>query len=77
MLQCQVGQVDLLGQSDGHLASVTREGPAVARRHVGLEGAGAMGTMLGGGVKVNSSSHHGSPDLLCFLDEPDPSICKA
>ena len=28
MLQGQVGQVDLLGQSDGHLAAVTREGPA-------------------------------------------------
>ena len=39
MLQGQVGQVDLLGQSDGHLAAVTREGPAVARCHVGLEAA--------------------------------------
>lgn len=38
VLQREVGQVDLLGQSDGHLATVTREGPAVARCHVGLEG---------------------------------------
>lgn len=50
MLQCQVGQVDLLGQLDGHLASVTREGPAVARCHVGLEVADAMRALLGGWV---------------------------
>lgn len=47
MLQCQVGQVDLLGQSDGHLAAVTREGPAVARCYVGLKGAGKIGGYAG------------------------------
>lgn len=47
MLQCQVGQVDFLGQSDGHLATVTREGPAIARCHVGLKGAGINGGYAG------------------------------
>lgn len=40
MLQCDVGQVDFLGQTDGHLATVTGKGPAVPRCHIGLEEAG-------------------------------------
>lgn len=40
MLQCKIGQVDFLGQADGHLATVAGEGPAVARCHIGLEEAG-------------------------------------
>lgn len=77
MLQCQVGQIDLLGQSDGHLATVTREGPAVARCHIGLEGAGARGLCwVGreGGFLIPSWLPLTS---LALLDEPDLPVYKA
>lgn len=52
MLQCNVGEVDFLGQTDGHLATVTGEGPAVARCHIGLEEAGVRGLCMGDGAPL-------------------------
>lgn len=77
MLQGQVGQVDLLGQLDGHLAAVTCEGPAVARCHIGLEGQVQWG-YVGWGGEDGFLTHPGSPGFpLSYWMSQTPPDYKA
>lgn len=46
-------RLDFLGQTDGHLATVAGEGPAVARCHIGLEEAGVRGLGWMDGVSLS------------------------